>query len=268
MEGAKMAKPVKVDLWVPIDIERLVTWALRDQGLGWDAPARGSSLDRLASLGTMISGGAIADPSIGLLSDEDAIHVRQGIDMLPREAAGLVVVHGRAGTRPEGADEQLGEPEQLRNKRGQLMWDYDNPRSRRGYRRPKLDMLGWSQKRDSIDFARKQWTLWRESLVSLIGPLNEVMRHHRATGPEVAAEPWLQPKRTVLSVEAMEVPTDPQPWLKAERPMRKPDHTVTVEELKREAQAEVRSVARDWGDPTQPIQRRKPRVAAAKEAAE
>lgn len=244
---------------VPTDIERLVTWALRDQGLGWDKPARGSSLDRMASLGTMISGGVVANPSAGLLSDEDALQVRLVIDMLKADARALVVQFGRAGLRPEGWDETLGEPEQLRDKRGRPRWEYAVPGNKRSAKRPMLDMLSWTVKRDEIAFARAQWTAWREALIVIRDYVQPNLQHHIATGPEAPAEPWLLAKPVVYGSSEVEPSTEPQPWLKPDKPTRRVDRTQTAEDLRRDAQADVRAVATDWGAPKQAIRRRRPR---------
>lgn len=245
-----------------MDIERLVTWALRDQGLGWDrsgSSAQGSG----GGLGTRISGGAIADPSIGLLSDEDALIVKQAIDGLPKLARGLVIQFGRTGLRPAGADDAIGEPQQLVDKRGRARWEYDNPKTRRGPRRPLLDMLGWSRHKEAVEDARKEWTLWRESLVALREALSSHLKHHIATGPEAPAEPWSVAKPVVHGLDQHEPSHEPQPWLKPDVTM-PVDNSVTIGELRERAAEPVRSVASDWGMPTQPINRRRRRKAVEK----
>jgi hypothetical protein len=249
-------------LRIPTDIERLVTWALRDQGLGWDKPARSVGGAGFAQLGTLISGGVVANPNAGLLSDEDALLVRMAVDLLGKDARGLVLQYGRAGIRPEGWDEMLGEPEQLVDKRGRPRWAYDNPRNKRGPRKPLLDVLAWSVKRDEIAYAKAQWTLWREALIVVRDYVGPKLLHHIATGPEAPAAPWTLARPVIHGATEHEAPSAPQPWLRGERPSAQLDRTVGKDDLRRQAQADVRSVANDWGDPGAPIERRR-RVAAA-----
>lgn len=230
-----------------MDIERLVNWALADQGLGWggEAPDR----DSFADLGTVIDDeGYGSHPSISLQTDDDALLVKAAIDALPSEARVLVIQYGRTGLRPEGADEVLGEPQQMTNKRGQPMWIYEVPGNRRSARRPMLDMLTWSTRRETIDFDRAQWTLWREALVALIAPLNNRLETHYATGPEAPERPWAMPKPVVHGLEREGRVAEPAP--------RELGSVVSVEQLRDAAQAQVVTRPLNWGAPTKPLSRR------------
>ena len=248
-----------------IDIEKLVTWALRDQGLGWDAPGSWSAMEQAGMLGVMIAGGGIADPSVNLLSDEDAMVVRRTIDDLPSEARALVIIHGRTATRPEGAEEAIGEPVQQLDKRGRPRWRYLTT-NKRGPKEPLYDILAWSAQRDNVLFARKQWTLWRESLFALVEPLNARMARHVATGPAVIAEPWLVAAPVVHGIVSAEASSEPQPWLRSEKPVTVHDRGLDVAEVRAAADADVRSVATDWSAPKRPIIRRKVRAATRQTA--
>lgn len=181
----------------PIDIERLVTWALRDQGLGWTGGGQGGdSLAGLAELGTRVDrsnqGGGLPPPGIGLCDNDDALAVRRAIDLLPAEARALVVLHGRIATRPEFGEEGYGKPAQLMNKRDQPMWLYRDPKNRRGKIGPALDWRAYDHHVAQIDYERAQWTAWREALVALRLVLVKegALAEHQPTGPIVPAQPW------------------------------------------------------------------------------
>lgn len=229
-----------------MDIERLVNWALADQGLGWGS--REAVREDYSDLGTVIDDeGFGSHPTISLQTDDDALVVKAAIDGLPMEARVLVIQYGRTGLRPEGADEVLGEPEQMRNKRGQLMWIYAVPGNRRSAKRPMLDMLAWSTKRENLEFAQAQWTLWREGLIALIAPLNNRLETHYATGPEVHERPWEMPRPVMHGLDL----SAPLP-----SPGRELASVVSVEELRAAAQAPVVTRPLNWGAPAKPIRRR------------
>ena len=178
-----------------IDIERLVTWALRDQGLGWTGDlSGGDSLAGLAELGTRVdssSSGGLPPPGVGLQTSDDALDVRRAIDQLPTDARVLVILHGRIGTRPEWGEDGYGLPAQLLNKRGQKRWLYRDPRSQRGKVGPALDWRAYDHHIAQIDFERAQWTVWREALVALRVLLVTTQKHHEPSGPLVLAAPWV-----------------------------------------------------------------------------
>lgn len=230
-----------------MDIERLVNWALADQGLGWGS--RELVRDSFSDLGTVIDDSSSGShPSIALLTDDDALVVKAAIDGLPVEARVLVIQYGRTGLRPEGADEVLGEPEQMLDKRGRPRWVYDNPSNKRGAKRPMLDMLAWSTKREALAFDRAQWTLWREALVALIAPLNLRLETHYATGPEAPERPWELPRPVVHGIDGEVLPSPPV--------AREQGSVVSVEELRAAAQSPVQMRPLNWGSPAKPLRRR------------
>lgn len=233
---------------IVLDIEQLVTWALREQGLGWDSVGGGTLLGRFAALGTMVSGGMVADPSVALLSDTDAIVVRQAIDGLEREERMLVLTHGRAGTRPEWCPEGEGEPEPLLGANG---------RPGRG-----LDMLAWSKRCETVRYERGQWAAWRFALLKVGAAVNGRMASHQATGPAVVARPWedaamlaaaaaeaarFEAGRGAGAVGARGVAADPALA------------GLTLDELRAEAQAEVRERATVFTAGVLEVEPRRPR---------
>jgi|GEM_PF-1671235 len=254
-----------------MDVERLVHWALAEQGLGWSSDR--STSDRLA-LGTRIDGGGIiASPSISLLDDDDAFVVKAAIDALPAEARGLVLMYGRSGTRPQGADDPMPVPQQLRAKNGQLMWEYADGLERSDRARhvapeitgPKLDWAAWSREKELVEFARAQWTLWREALTALVEPLNRRMATHSCTGPEAVAEPWLVVERTVLRPEgeAIAAATDAPVELGLVSREEAEARQMTAAERREAANVPIAAQASDWSAPAKPKARRRPRIKPA-----
>ncbi len=174
-----------------MDIEKLVTWALRDQGLGW-SPSAGSGLD-VETLGVRIDRSVsygLPALGVGLCDSADALAMRAAIDRLPAEGRYLVISNGRIGLRPDWGEEGYGEPVQMTAGNGKLKWVYEDQKNCRGARFPVLDWRGYDAHVRQIDYERASWTLWRESLVALKKALEGTLADHDATGPEAPACPW------------------------------------------------------------------------------
>ncbi|MBU2533314.1 MAG: hypothetical protein KKB37_11275 [Alphaproteobacteria bacterium] len=174
-----------------MDIERLVTWALREQGLGW-ASADGRSLD-VETLGTRVDKSVsygLPPPGIGLNDNDDALAVRAAIDRLPSEAQFVVIIHGRIGSRPSWGEEGYGEPEQMLSGNGQPRWIYKDPENRRGKIGPMLDWRAYDAHVRQIDYERAAWTMWREALITLKRELADTLSAYIVTGPLLPARPW------------------------------------------------------------------------------
>lgn len=231
-----------------MDIELLVTWALRDQGLGWAGRER--SFDDISDLGTVIDDDHTGShPSISLWSDDDAMRVKMAIDALPMDARLLVVQYGRAGLRPDWVEEGYGRIEQLRDSRGRLRWIWDDPANRTGGKRPLLGFVG--EQRESVDFHRAQYGLWRQALVDIVRPLNNVLLTHFATGPDVPESPWVEsPTGTIYGEDgrAMEFS---KPSAKVAE--------MSLSTLRDIANAPIEAQASDWSIPSRPPRRRKSR---------
>jgi hypothetical protein len=226
-----------------MDIERLVTWALRDQGLGWVGKERPPREDA-SDYGTLIDDDRYGShPTIGLLSDDDATLVKSAIDELPFDARVLVIQYGRSGLRPVWGKEGIGRPQQLRNKRGQPMWRYRDPNNRRGPRSPKYDMLAFSARKERIELERAEYGVWWQALVDLVVPLNNVMETHWAEGPEAPARPWLAIDDSVA------VPLDDGEEDEVEGEDDLGVREVTLADVRRAAVGEVVVAPRDWGAP-------------------
>ncbi|CAN7584693.1 hypothetical protein LJR016_004304 [Devosia sp. LjRoot16] len=183
-----------------MDIEQLVTWALREQGLGWSA-ASGQDNGWMV-LGTRVdtSGYGAPPPSAALWTDDDAMLVRQAIDALPAEIGALVLLNGRTGMRPDWCEEGEGQWVQERDGRGRPLWDWADQVNRTGEKRARMVFEG--TRAELVRFHRAEYTAWREGLVALVAPLNKVMASHEAIGPFVSARPWDEVRPAILHAVA------------------------------------------------------------------
>ncbi len=231
-----------------MDIERLITWALRDQGLGWERNVNDKPREDYSDYGTIIDrgSGVVATPNIERWSDEDAMLVKIAVDGLSAEARTLIVQYGRAGLRPDWVEEGYGSVQQLKDNRGRLRWEWSDPVNRTGEKTPKRGFVG--EQRENVDFHRAQYRVWWQALVDLVGPLNNVLQSFRATGPEVVREPWIESERPrVFGDNGAVVPSSRIEPKVSELP---------IEGLKEKANMPVQSVATDWSVPSRLPRRR------------
>lgn len=215
------------------DIEVLVVWALREQGLGWVGKER--SRDDFSDLGTVIDTGS--HPTIGLWSDDDAMLVKLAIEALPPEAAALIVQYCRAGLRPDWCEDGYGSYQQLRSGHG-LLWNWSDQANRTGTRTPRMGFVG--EQRETVDFMRAQYGLWWQGLADIVRPLNQKLERHEALPPAVAAKPWEHKAPVVFG-------PDGEP-LVGGRPEPKVS-VASVEELRDLAADPIRARATDWDFP-------------------
>jgi hypothetical protein len=219
------------------DIEQLAVWALRDQGLGWGGE-RDRSREDFSDYGTLIdTSPSGSHPTINLLSDDDALLVKAAIDGLPRDAAALLIQYGRAGLRPDWAEEGVGSWQQDVDARGRRRWRWLNQMSRTGAREPLMVFVGLSA--DVVQFERAAYGLWWESLSALVAPLNLRLETHLATGPEALRQPWLERPATIHTPEGVE-------FAKA---VRRPVREDTAAQMVARAQAPIVTRPTDWSDP-------------------
>lgn len=220
--------------YVRVDIERLVTWALRDQGLGWSGKDSFDAASQMALLGTMVDTSSTGShPSIGLWSHDDAMLVKQAIEALPREGAALVVRYGRTALRPEWGQDGAGQWEQDVDREGRPRWDWEDPVNRTGKRTPHMVFVG--EDPENVEAERAEYDLWWLSLQALVEPLNRQLGEYVATGPAVSHTPWLDPKPVVHGVADVE------------RPRKVRDEPAA--DKRRRAQDQVSARASDWSAP-------------------
>lgn len=221
-----------------MDIERMVTWALRDQGLGWVGRER--SVEDWSDYGTVIDDDHTGShPGIGLWSDDDAMQVKMAIEQLAPEARALLVQYGRAGLRPDWVEEGYGSVQQLRDSRGRLRWIWEDPKNRTGEKRPMMGFVG--EQRESVDFHRAQYEVWWQGLADIVAPLNNVLATHRATGPDAPRRPWCESVRPVVFGD------DGQPAPRSQVEPKISD--LPLEGLREMANKPIRERASDWSIP-------------------
>lgn len=228
-----------------IDIEALVVWAMRDQGLGWAGKDR--QRDDFSDLGTVIDDDHPGShPTIALWSDDDAMLVKLAIDKLAAEARVLLVQYGRSALRPDWCEEGYGSYQQLRYGK-RLMWDWSDPVNRTGEKRPRMGFVG--EQRETVDFLRAQYRVWWQGLADIVGPLNNVMQRRRATGPDAPKAPWLADSRKPVVFGP-----DGKPLAEV---VHKPKVAAeAVEALRERASAPIMARASDWNAPAKAIRRR------------
>lgn len=181
-----------------MDIERLITWALVDQGLMWSF-GKSRDLD-MAMLGTRVDispRGSVAFPSMELQDDDDAMIVKRAIEQLPMEAQAVVLRYGRAQSRPDWCEEGVGH-KVPRLSGGRQVYRYADPGNRRGPREPLFDWEGWRQ--SDVDAFRAEYRLWWYALKELVGMLDGKMVNHEVTGPKAPLEPWNEAKPVIHRV--------------------------------------------------------------------
>lgn len=229
------------------DIEALVVWALRDQGLGWAGKER-SVLD-FSDYGTVIDDDhSGSHPNMGLWSDDDAMQIKLAIEQLPREAGSLLIQYGRAGLRPDWCEDGYGNYRQLTDGRGRPMWDWSDPKNRTGEKRPRMGFVG--EQRETVDYHRAQYRVWWQGLADIVGPVNQGMERHEALPPAAREQPWL------ADAASKPVVFDADGGVIHSEPAAPKVSVASVEELRYLANTPVRSTANDWEAPAVPIERK------------
>jgi hypothetical protein len=90
--------------------------------------------------------------------------------------AALIIIHARAGTRPECYD------------------DWAGPVSGKAPRKPRGECVSI----DEVMHARAVYLVWREALAFLAAELDGALREFDVTGPDALAEPWQSARKNVL----------------------------------------------------------------------
>lgn len=185
-----------------MDVERLVTWALRDQGLGWAGFGDGGL--SFADLGTRVDRSVVGAPTPALQSDDDALVVHRTIGALPPEAADLVIRYCRIGDRPDWCEEGEGDYVQRVGKNGRPAWFYEKPGDRRSKKYPVMEWQGWRP--EQVRYWRATYTLWWQSLVDMVDPLNRELDHHEAVLPAAPEKPWVAGRATLYAQDGSPLP--------------------------------------------------------------
>lgn len=180
-----------------IDVERLVVWALAEEGVGPDAgsflSSSGSSAASveayLARGGVRIQGGGGGREG---MADPDALEVWSAISSLDPDSRSLVLRHGRLGTRPDYWPDVAPRlvPRLDADGRPALSRAWSASRKRI----PQYCELVLEATAGEINRHRRLWDFWHSGLVTLREILKSArLRLWEPTGPMVPArpcEPW------------------------------------------------------------------------------
>jgi hypothetical protein len=162
----------------PIDVERLVQWALADQAAeaggslageyGWLAASgsNAASVATFAALGVRVDGGRHKAAG-GARVHSDALDVVGVIYTLPPLMRDLVRRHGRSCTRPDCWPE-------ARPTLGPVLDDNDRPAVSPGWDHwrnplPRYCPIGWAVTADEINAVRARYSAWHDGLCRIAG---------------------------------------------------------------------------------------------------
>jgi hypothetical protein len=178
------------------DIEWLVNWAFQKQrvedamrSLVPSAPTISpSAMLQLLELGVRVDTSSAGEKWGSAQCHDDAVVIYDMVRRLPREAAGLVVLHGRIGTRPDWCPGGIGCEVPMLDKRGRPRRIWRDPARRKGDLGPMLQWRG--HRAEAVEFHRAQYAVWHAALATLTDPFNAEAVDFHASGPNTSAEPW------------------------------------------------------------------------------
>lgn len=179
------------------DIEWLVNWALQAQNVeraikNATPMAQGQSsqpaFEQMARLGVRVDSSRKAESWGNVDCQNDAVIIYDLIQRLPRDAAGLVVIHGRAGTRPDWCVEGVGCEVPVLTAKGKPRRIYRDPIKSMGDLGPMMEWIGHRQ--ETVDFHRAQYAVWYQALSALVPFANKELEAYQAERPKASPYPW------------------------------------------------------------------------------
>lgn len=180
-----------------VDIERLVVWTYQQQaadrvvarqgGRFYPSGGGGDSVAAVArrmSLGVSIDcAGSVAYDAGHLHPDADMVHAR--VVRFPSLVAGMIIRHGRAGTRPDWEEGGVRLRPILRGNGKPRIVYHDT-----GGRYPAYCPVVADPCADHVEFARGQYVAWWDGLNALAADLDGLLRDHVVTPPNTPRTPW------------------------------------------------------------------------------
>jgi len=177
-----------------IDIEDLLAWTYqrqradivsRRQGAVFlpGHPSNVAMLQRHASLGTRIDcAGSWVHDKNELHPDADAVH--EAVMRLPGDQCGLVLSHGKGGTRPNWIEDDQPRylPKMQSNGRPCVERDSGG--------RAILCHVYFYPDPDHVSFCRSVYSTWWDGINLLVSRLKD-LSDYTVTGPEAPEKPWL-----------------------------------------------------------------------------
>jgi len=183
-----------------VDIEELVRWTYQDQqadeltrrsGRGaWPSASLRSNLltiERNGLIGTQIDGdGSLSYAHNDLDQDAEITHETICSVCEPLEV-GLLIEHGRAGSRPDCFDGVQVKACAVMH-RGRPLIEYLDPANKR---KPIYCHVAYDPEPEHVEFVREIYVLWWDALSSLRSEL-EGKTGYEVIGPEVPRSPWIK----------------------------------------------------------------------------
>ena len=179
----------------PMDIERLLRWAYRDELVkGGEAPA--SSYGIILQFGDL---GVVVDDQFGSNNKlppifgephADAFVVDRHVQQLPYPAKPLIVMHASAGTRPHWWPQPI---RVLPTRDGSRVRIIGECKGRDRYTTGSYCPLRFEPPLATVAHARAEYAVWFGALVHLAVVLAGRLSAHVATYPAASPKPWQTP---------------------------------------------------------------------------
>lgn len=181
-----------------VDIERLLIWTYQNQVADQVTRRvmRGLAPQGYAStMGAVVRQGLLGcriDGGLGVVTCADDLHpdaeaVHDAVLSLPSLACGLVIMHAKAGTRPDWMEGVVQRLRPVRMPSGKPLVEYWD----RERRKPAYCHIELYPSDESIRFARGVYLEWWDALDHLSFVVEGRLTERRAVGPECPREPWV-----------------------------------------------------------------------------
>lgn len=184
-----------------MDIERLVVWTYQQQAAdrvvarqgGRYYPSSGgdsaAAVARRMSIGVAVDcAGSAAYDAGHLHPDADLVHAH--VVGFPSLVAGMIIRHGRAGTRPDWEEEGVQLRPILRGNGKPKIVYHDT-----AGRQPAYCPVVADPCHEHVDFVRRQYVAWWDGLKELAAGLDGLLSDHVVTPPATPRCPWALDRR-------------------------------------------------------------------------
>ena len=181
----------------PIDIERLLHWAYREELVkGGDIVSSSFGIIiRLGQLGTVVDHDQFDDvgklPPIFGSPHRDAKAIEHYVNLLPYPAKPLVIGNASAGTRPHWYPQPI---RVLPTRNGSRVHVVGECHRRDYYSTGSYCPLRFEPPLATVAHARAEYALWWQALAHLAVGLNGRLLEHRALHPGASPRPWDVPE--------------------------------------------------------------------------
>ncbi len=190
------------------DIEWLLNWAFENQrvetAIKMAIPKlpniSGGGFKQLMELGVRVDSSSAGERWGSARCHDDAVIIYDLVCRLPKEAMGILVIHARAGTRPDWCEAGIGCEEAVLDGRGRTKKIWRDPINRTGLIGVQTKWVG--HRPEVVEFQRAQYLVWREALKVLVIPVNKELTNFQSTMPRCAKQPWEIGLREIIKIPA------------------------------------------------------------------